>query len=48
VNRTKTIYHFLKLSLPAKSVKCESKNINLVVRVGLKTKKYAGLTRFIT
>ena len=28
---------------PARIVKYESKNVNLIVRVGLKTKKYAGL-----
>ena len=39
------IYHFLKIGLPARSVKCESRNVNLVVRIGMETikKKNAGL-----
>ena len=39
----KIIHYLLKIGLPARAVKCESRNVNLVVRVGLETKKYAGL-----
>ena len=43
-------YHFLKNLVTPRSVKCESKKLNLVVRVGLKKKDMPGLTmtRFIT
>ena len=39
----KIIHYFLKIGLPARSVKCESRNVSLLVRVGMETKKYAGL-----